>query len=281
MPRDALVVGVGQPAGDAPDRAERALRARIAEVELQLAERDRQLAERDRQLEAVTRELDGLSYAAAHDLRSPLRALDGFSTRLRALHEADLSPSGRHYLDAVQRNARQLGRLIDGLLDCSRVARQPLRRRDVRPREIVDRVLADLRAEQDGRRLDIRIGDLVPCRADARLLERVFSGLISNALRFTRGREIAMIEIMSPNRDGVPTYAVTDNGCGFDMQYADKLFGLFQRLHDPTEDEGIGVGLAICQRIVGRHGGRIWADSAPDRGTTVSFTVPADGSDVE
>jgi light-regulated signal transduction histidine kinase (bacteriophytochrome) len=278
-------VGVERAASEDANDAERALRARIAALERQLAEQARQYEEQASRLEAVTRELDSFSYAVAHELRAPLRAVDGFSNKLRDLHGADLSPRGRRYLDTIQRNGRQLGRQIDGLLACSRVARQPLRRQAVQPREIVQRVLADFGAEIEGRQVDIRIGDLVPCRADVRLLARVFSGLIANALTFSRGRELAVIEIGSRYQDDAPTYVISDNGIGFDMRYADKLFGIFQRLHDPqrepTEGEGIGVGLAICQRIVQRHGGRIWAESSPDRGATVSFTVPASEHDAE
>lgn len=286
MPLDAVAVGVEHAAREGVDDAERALRARVTALERQLAEQALQYAAQAGRLDAVTHELDAATrdldrvcYAVAHDLRAPLRAVDGFSNKLRNLHHTDLSPRGQRYLDTIQRNGQQLGRLIDGLLACSRVARQPLRRRAVQPREIVDRVLADLRSETDGRQVDIRIGDLVPCRADVRLLERVFSAVISNALRFSRGRELAVIEIGSRDHDGDPTYVVSDNGIGFDMRYADKLFGIFQRLHDAPDDpgasEGIGVGLAICQRIVQRHGGRIWVESSPGHGATVSFTVPA------
>jgi light-regulated signal transduction histidine kinase (bacteriophytochrome) len=276
-------VGVERAASEKADDAERALGARVADLERQLAEQALQYAAQARQLDAVTRELDSFSYAVAHDLRAPLRAVGGFSNKLRDLHEADLSPRGQHYLDTIQRNGQQLGRLIDGLLACSRVARQPLHRRAVQPREVVDRVLADLRPEIDSRQVDIRIRDLVPCRADVRLLEQVFSGLIANALTFSRGRELAVIEIGSRIEDGDPTYIVSDNGIGFDTRHADTLFGIFQRLSDPlstpTEGEGIGVGLAICQRIVQRHGGQFWAESSPGHGATLTFTVPSSEHD--
>lgn len=247
-----------------------ALRAQVALLE-------QQVAQRDAELEVAIRELDGFSYAVAHDLRSPIRALSGFSTRLAELHGDALSPEAGRYLDRIRKNARRMGVMIDGLLACSRSARVPLNCHDVAPRQIVDRVLDALAPERAGRQVEIRIGELLPCHADARLTEQVFSILLSNAHKFTRERAVATIEVGSAPDGGVHRYFVADNGAGFDMQYADKLFGLFQRLHHPGEFEGTGVGLAICQRIVHRHGGRIWAESAPDRGATFSFTLPMRG----
>jgi light-regulated signal transduction histidine kinase (bacteriophytochrome) len=250
-----------------------ALRSRIVSLE-------HELAQRTAQLDVARRELDGFSYAVAHDLRTPIRALDGFSARLQALQGADLPPEGRRYLDRIRRNAQQLGQLVDGLLACSRLTRQPLRERDLSPRAVVDTVLDALAPERAGRNVEFRIGDLLPCRADARMIEQLYAVLLSNALKFTREREVAMIELGSlRDEDDVHRYWVKDNGAGFAMQHADKLFGLFQRLHHPGEFEGTGVGLAFCQRIVHRHGGRIWAEAAPDQGATFSFTLPTSGAD--
>jgi signal transduction histidine kinase len=150
-------------------------------------------------------ELAEFSYAVAHDLQSPLRAMDGFSRKLQQHHEDDLSPEGRHYLQAIHRNTQQLGRQIDGLLALSRLARRPLQRRRVQPRAIVEQVAHDLRAEHAGRQIDLQIGELAPCYADAHLLRQVFTHLVANALKFTRGREIARIEIDGTFQHSDPT----------------------------------------------------------------------------
>ncbi len=258
------------PLQSASKGTEAALQARIAELE-------QQLERRTAQLEAANDELAAFSYSVAHDLRAPLRAMDGFSRKLLQRHEADLSADGRRYLDVIQRNARQMGELIDGLLALSRLTRQALHVQAVQPRSIVDQVLHDLTAEWSGRQVDIQVGELAPCRADPALLRRAFANLVSNALKFTRGREVARIEIGGTIEDGETVYFVQDNGIGFDMRYADKLFGVFERLH-PTEGfEGVGIGLALAQKAVQRHGGRIWAESVPNGGATFFFSVPASG----
>jgi light-regulated signal transduction histidine kinase (bacteriophytochrome) len=163
--------------------------------------------------------------------------------------------------------------LIDDLLNFSRMSRQPLNKQIVAPEPAVREALDELRSEQEKRSVEIRIGDLPVCYADPVLLKQVYVNLISNALKFTRKREKALIEIGSSWKDGQSVYFVQDNGVGFDMQYADSVFGVFQRLNNSDEYEGTGVGLAIVQRIIQRHGGKIWVDSAIDRGTTFFFTL--------
>jgi light-regulated signal transduction histidine kinase (bacteriophytochrome) len=178
-------------------------------------------------------------------------------------------PGGK--LERIYENANKMGQLIDGLLAFSRLSRQPLKKQEVSPAVIVQRVLEELQPEQAGRRIKIQAGNLPACLADPTLLHQVFANLISNALKYTRPRDPAVIEIGWS--DKAQAYFVKDNGAGFDMKYADKLFGVFQRLHRAEEFEGTGVGLAIVQRIVHRHEGRIWAEAEPAKGAAFYFTM--------
>ena len=223
-------------------------------------------------LEAANKELDAFSYSVAHDLRAPLRAIDGFSRVLLEEHAPTLPPEAQHYLNAVRRNSQRMGLLIDDLLAFSRLSRQPLNKQLVRPADLVRQCVDELRAEQQGRRVQIAIGDLPACQADPALLKHVWMNLMSNALKYTRKQEVAVIEVGSREQAGACVYFVKDNGVGIDMQYADKLFGVFQRLHRPEDYEGTGVGLAIVQRVIHRHGGRVWAEAAVNQGATFYFT---------
>lgn len=224
-------------------------------------------------LEAANRELESFSYSVSHDLRVPLRAVDGFARLLREEYQKDLPPEAQHYLQTICDSSLQMGRLIDDLLAFSRLGRQALNKTRVQPSEMVRQLLAQLKGETDGRNIRITIGDLPACEADPGLLKQVFVNLVSNALKFTRKREIAEIEVGGFLKDGRPAYFVKDNGVGFDMAYADKLFGVFQRLHRPEEYEGTGVGLAIVKRIVVRHGGEVWAEAELDKGAVFYFTL--------
>jgi PAS domain S-box-containing protein len=237
------------------------------------AELEQRVIERTAQLEAANKELEAFSYSVSHDLRAPLRAVDGFSRILLEEYASQLVPTAQRYLQLVRGNVRQMGQLIDDLLTFSRLSRQPLRKQTVAPADLVRRVLADLHAEQAGRRVETVIGELPPCQADPALLRQVLVNLLANALKFTRRRGLARIEIGCQKSDGKWVYFVKDNGVGFDMRYAHKLFGVFQRLHRAEEYEGTGVGLAIVQRILHRHGGRAWAEAAVDRGATFYFTL--------
>jgi PAS domain S-box-containing protein len=223
-------------------------------------------------LEAANKELEAFSYSVSHDLRAPLRAIDGFSRVLLEEHAPTLPPEAQHYLNAVRRNSQRMGLLIDDLLAFSHLSRQPLNRQLVRPADLVRQCVDELRSEQQGRRVEIAIGDLPACQADPALLKQVWMNLMSNALKYTRKQEVAVIEVGSREQAGVCVYFVKDNGVGFDMQYADKLFGVFQRLHRPEDYEGTGVGLAIVQRVIHRHGGRVWAEAAVNKGVTFYFT---------
>ena len=237
---------------------------------------EKRVVERTAKWEASNQELEAFAYSVSHDLRAPLRAIDGFSRILIEEHRPHLTPDAQHYLDIVAKNAVQMGDLIDHLLVFSRLNRQAMNPETLDLTALVRQVLADLSAERSGREIEIVVRELPPDKADATLLRQVFMNLLSNALKYTRGRERAHIEVgASADLDGAPVYYVRDNGAGFDMRYSDKLFGVFQRLHRAEDYEGTGVGLAIVQRIISRHGGRVWAEAEIGRGATFYFTLGA------
>jgi PAS domain S-box-containing protein len=234
---------------------------------------EKAVEERTAQLQKANQELEAFSYSVSHDLRSPLRAVDGFSRILLEEHHAELSPDAQHYLGLVRSNAVQMGHLIDDLLAFSRTSRQPLAKRLVNPAEIVEQVLEELHGELQGRNVEVIVSDLPHCQADPAMMKRVFFNLISNAVKFTRKKDEVHIDIGSINNEGMTAYFVKDNGIGFDMNYSGKLFGVFSRLHSESDYEGTGVGLALVQRIVHRHGGRVWAEAEVDKGATFYFTL--------
>jgi len=233
---------------------------------------EQRVVERTAQLEAANKELEAFSYSVSHDLRAPLRAIDGFSRILIKDHAQKLPEEEVRLLGLVRSNTQQMGRLIDDLLSFSRLSRQPVNRRTVNTADLVHQALETLQGDLEGRDVEIEIGDLPACQGDPTLIEQVWMNLLSNALKFTREREVARIEIGCEDREGEQIYFVKDNGVGFDMQYEDKLFGVFQRLHRNDKFEGTGVGLAIVQRIIQRHGGRVWAEAKLNVGATFYFT---------
>ena len=237
-------------------------------LESHAEELEDRVMERTTELTAANKEMEAFSYSVSHDLRSPLRAIDGFSRILMEEYAESLPADGKRYLDLVRTNTQQMGTLVDDLLAFSRLGRQSLTRQSVEMTELAAQVLADLRIEQAGRTMEVQIGDLPACQGDPSLLKQVFVNLLTNALKFTRTREVTRIEIGYDS-----AYFVRDNGVGFDMRYADKLFGVFQRLHRAEEYEGTGVGLANVQRIINRHGGRVWAEAEVDKGATFFFTI--------
>ena len=239
-----------------------------------LGEKEAQLHRRAEELQTANRELEAFSYSVSHDLRAPLRAMDGFTRILLAEEAGTLSAEGIRYLGLVRENAGYMGHLVDGLLAFSRLGRQAVSRQAVSIEEVVRLALDELQAEQEGRHVEVITGDLPACEGDPRLLRQVWVNLLSNAFKFTRDRQDARIELGCETADGVPVYFVKDNGIGFDMRYADKLFGVFQRLHRQEDYEGTGVGLAIVQRIVHRHGGRVWAEGKEGQGAAFYFTLP-------
>jgi len=238
-------------------------------------ELEERVKRRTAELEAANRELESFSYTVSHDLRSPLRGIDGFSRILLDDYAAQLPEPVQNYLHDIRRNAIRMGQLIDDMLTFSRLSRQGLQTRTVSPIHAVNQALDELRMEREGRNVEMVIGELLPCQADPALLKQIWINLLANALKYSRRRDIARIEVGSRIQGEECVYWVRDNGVGFDMQYAGKLFGVFQRMHKASEYEGTGVGLAIVQRIVHRHGGRIWAEAIPDHGATFSFALPS------
>lgn len=237
------------------------------------SELEQRVIERTAQLEAANKELEAFSYSVSHDLRAPLRTIDGFSRIVADEYASQLPQDGQRYLSLVRGGTQQMARLIDDLLSFSRLGRQALRKQEISPLELVQQVIEELSAERGDRQVQITLGDLAPCQADPLLLKQVFLNLISNAFKFTRKREIGCIAIGSRSQEGKTVYYVKDNGAGFDMKYANKLFGVFQRLHSTEEYEGTGVGLATVKRIVERHGGHAWAEAEPNQGATFYFTL--------
>ncbi len=235
------------------------------------------LQRKNRDLEIAVKELDAFSYSVSHDLRAPLRAIDGFSRILLRQHAADLSEEAREYLGLVRENTVQMGRLVDDLLALARLGRQPLVARQVSTRVVVEQVLHEVRQQHEGRAVTVALGDLPEVEGDPGLLKQVFVNLVDNAFKYTRLKADARVDIGSGDVAGERVFFVRDNGVGFDTQYAGKLFGVFQRLHRAEDFEGTGVGLAIVQRIIQRHGGRIWAEAAVDQGATFSFTIGVPG----
>ena len=238
---------------------------------------ERRVLERTAQLRAAHQELAAFSCSISHDLRGPLRAIHGFARLLLDDYAPHLDAEAQHYLHRMCDNALRMGHLIDDLLAFARLSHEPLRTQPVLPAELVQQALEDVRQEGEPRRVELAIGDLPSCQADPALLKQVFVHLLGNALKFTRGREVAHIEVGCRDIDGARIYYVRDNGVGFDMQYAHQLFGVFQRLHHAEHFPGRGIGLALAQRIVQRHGGRIWAEGAVDQGATFSFMLEGGG----
>ncbi len=238
-------------------------------------ELDQRVLDRTAQLETANKELEGFTYSVSHDLRAPLRHIDGFLELLQNKAGNALDEQARHYMDTISDAARKMGRLIDDLLSFSRMGRHTLSVQKVALGELVRDILSEFEPDTAGRNIDWRIGDLPLVSGDGAMLRVVLVNLISNALKFTRPRQEARIEIGSqPGQDSETVIYVRDNGVGFDMTYADKLFGVFQRLHRADDFEGTGIGLANVRRIIARHGGRTWAEGKPDQGAAFYFALP-------
>jgi light-regulated signal transduction histidine kinase (bacteriophytochrome) len=223
--------------------------------------------------EAAHRELEAFSYSVAHDLRAPLRGIDGFSQALLEDYADKVDEEGRRYLNFLRQGAQQMGRLIDDLLGLSRLARTELRRSPIDLTALARNVAAELRKAEPDREVEIAIDDGIGGDGDASLLRIALENLLGNAWKFTGKRTGARIEVGTISVDGETVYFVRDNGAGFDPTYEAKLFGVFQRLHSTHEFEGTGIGLATVKRIIDRHGGRIWAAGEIDRGATFYFTL--------
>lgn len=236
---------------------------------------ERRVAQRTAELESANRELEAFSYSVSHDLRAPLRHIDGFAGMLARLDGAALSEKGRNYLGHISGSAKQMGTLIDDLLVFSRMGRTEMQIAPVDLQQLTDEAIQGLEPEIQQRNIRWRKGALPVVPGDLPMLRQVFVNLLSNAVKYTRPRDPAEIEIGA--QDGAPGEVVVfvrDNGVGFDMKYATKLFGVFQRMHRAEDFEGTGIGLANVRRIIVRHGGRIWAESQPDAGATFYFSLP-------
>jgi signal transduction histidine kinase len=243
----------------------------LAEQNLQRA--NEQLERRTSELSETNIELESFAYSVAHDLRAPLRHIAGYSNVLVQDYDPRLDAEGLRCLGKISAGAHQMGRLVDDLLSLSKIGRQKLSIQDTPLDALVAQVVEDLAPECAGRAIEWRIGELYSAECDPALMKQVFVNLVSNTVKYSGGWEHAVIEVGQTEQDDERVIFVRDNGAGFDMQYVGKLFGVFQRLHKARDFEGTGVGLAIVQRVIRKHGGRIWAEGQLDRGATFFFTI--------
>jgi PAS domain S-box-containing protein len=259
-------------------RAEEALRKSEDAARTLNAELEQRVRERTAQLEAVNKELEAFSYSVSHDLRAPLRVVDGFSKMLLDCYAERLEAQGQHYLQRVREGAQRMDELINDLLTLSRITRAEIHWESVDLTALTRAIVAQLQAAQPERRVECVITDGVVVQGDPGLLRVALENLLGNAWTYTNKHATARIEFGVTQEDGQRIYFVRDDGAGFDMAYADKLFGAFQRLHGAEDFEGTGIGLATVQRIIRRHGGRLWAEGTVERGATFYFTIPANAA---
>jgi len=275
----AARIGTPYPRGEigelmlALDHAFELMQAQRDEIQQLNAGLERRVNERTAQLEASVRELEGFTYTVSHDLRTPLRAIDGFARILTEDYAARLDDEGRRLLGVVRDNGRKMSKLIDDLLEFSRLGRNALATDPVDMRHLVEEVIFELKATGEKMPV-ISLGEIPPARGDAALIKQVWLNLLINAVKFSSKRDCPLIEVSGQDRDGATIYSVKDNGAGFDMKHYAQLFGVFRRLHGAQEFPGTGVGLAIVQRIVSRHGGRAWAEGEVGAGATFYFSLP-------
>jgi PAS domain S-box-containing protein len=262
------IIGISSISRDITERkqAEEQIRRLNAGLELRVQERTAELT-------AANRELEAFTYSVAHDLRAPLRHIDAFSKILLEDFASALPPEAQGYLENIRKGSRNMSQLVDDLLNLARVGRLELKRRPTPLDAVVRDVLAELKNEVEGRQIDWQLEPLPTVQCDAGLIKQVFANLLSNAVKYTRPRSPAIIQVGSHNTNGDTTFFIRDNGVGFNMKYADKLFGVFQRLHRAEEFEGTGVGLATVERIIRKHGGSVWAEGAVGQGATFYFTL--------
>jgi light-regulated signal transduction histidine kinase (bacteriophytochrome) len=241
-------------------------------------ELEQRVRDRTQELQAANADLESFSYSVSHDLRAPLRVVDGYCQMFMDEFGAGIAPQGREILEKARAGATRMNQLIDDLLRLARFSRQPLNTRPVDMGALVQRVVTNLQEQLQGRSVQLEIGTLPDCVADAALLEQVLTNLLANALKFTAGRPNTRIEVGARSQEAEQIYFVKDNGVGFDMRYAERLFGVFQRLHSQAEFSGTGIGLSIVHRIIRRHGGKTWAEGALQQGATFYFSLPHGGA---
>jgi PAS domain S-box-containing protein len=242
-------------------------------IEVQVQNLNNNLRRKVDELTAANLELESFSYSVSHDLRAPLRHIDGFARILRDEHAGQIDEDGLRYLDRVLQSANHMGQLVDDLINLARIGRGAMKQQIVKLDQIVRDAIAELPEETGERKIEWRIEPLPERQCDAGLLKLVFINLLANAVKFTRDRSSALIEVGTREFDGVTAIFVRDNGVGFDPRYADKLFGVFQRLHKQEDFEGTGIGLATVQRVIRRHGGEVWTESELGHGATFLFTL--------
>jgi len=255
----------------------RELLALNKDLSKEIAERKRveeEIKQRTADLESANAELEGFSYTISHDLRSPLRAIEGFTQMLLNDIGDKLDPESIRKFNVISGSAKKMSQLIDDLLSFSRTGRAPISRGKIDMKVLVEDIWKELQAGNPDRDIELKINGLPLAAGDRMMMRQVVSNLLGNAVKFTRGRKNAIIEISGSNSGGFNTYCFKDNGAGFDMLYYDKLFEIFSRLHSRKDFEGTGVGLAIVKKIIERHGGKIWAESKPGAGSIFCFTLP-------
>ena len=248
------------------------------DLEKEITERKRaeaDIKQRTADLESANTDLEGFSYTISHDLRSPLRAIEGFTRMLLKDIGDKLDPEAMRKFNVISRSSQKMGQLIDDLLSYSRTGQAAIHRHRIDMNVLADNIWKELQAGNADRDMEMKINALPPATGDRVMVRQVVSNLLSNAVKFTRGREHAIIEVSGSNSGGFNTYCIKDNGAGFDSRYYDKLFEIFSRLHSEKDYEGTGVGLAIAKKIIEKHGGNIWAESKPGGGAMFYFTLPA------
>jgi light-regulated signal transduction histidine kinase (bacteriophytochrome) len=234
---------------------------------------EQRVEERTRELAASNRELEAFSYSVSHDLRAPLRAIDGFSKALLTMYEQKVDERGRHFLERIRAGTQRMSELIDDLLLLARITRADLARKPVDLTDLVRTIGSELKRREPARRIDLKVTEGMSAEADPHLLRIVLENLLGNAWKFTARKAEAHIEVGERATEGERVFFVRDDGAGFDMAHAGKLFGAFQRFHEESDYEGTGIGLATVQRIIARHGGRIWAEAKVGEGACFFFTL--------